>query len=63
MNLVRTLNRRQKTVLTITITSALLLVILVGGQLLSNDRLVTNLDYRNLPPSLATSIWNGLAGA
>ncbi len=53
MNSVRTLNRRQKTVLTITITSALLLVILVGGQLLSNDRLVTNLDYRNLPPSLA----------
>ena len=52
MNLVRTLNRRQKAVLTIAVTSALLLAILVGGQLLSNDRLVTNLDYRNLPPSL-----------
>ncbi|SDM99247.1 ABC transporter permease [Bacillus sp. OK048] len=52
MNTMKTLNKRQKTVMVITITSTLLLAILVGGQLLSNDRIVTNLEFRNLPPSL-----------
>src|SRR3954469_5922056 len=53
MNTIRTINKRQRTVIVTTVTSALLLAILIGGQLLSNDRIVTNLEFRNLPPSLA----------
>jgi peptide/nickel transport system permease protein len=47
------LNQRQKTVLIIVITGALLLCMIFGGLLLSNDRLATNLAYRNLAPTLA----------
>jgi len=46
------LNKRQKTVLVSGITCVILLAILVSGLLISNDRIVTNLDARNLPPSL-----------
>ncbi|MEH7253230.1 ABC transporter permease [Neobacillus niacini] len=53
MNAMKTLNKRQKTVMVITITSTLLLAILVGGQLLSIDRIVTNLEFRNHPPSFS----------
>src|SRR3954453_1236206 len=53
MNSMMRLNKRKRTVVVITVTSVLLLAILIGGQLLSNDRIVTNLDYRNLPPTLA----------
>jgi peptide/nickel transport system permease protein len=53
MNSLIPLNKRQVTVLVSIFTSALLLAILVGGLLISNDRIVTNLDSRNLPPSLA----------
>jgi peptide/nickel transport system permease protein len=47
------LNKRQKTVMVLVITSALLLIVLVGGLLISNDRIVTNLEQRNLSPTLA----------
>lgn len=47
------LNRRQRTVIFIVITSALLLCLVLGGILLSNERVATNLEYRNLAPSLA----------
>jgi peptide/nickel transport system permease protein len=46
------LNKRQKTVLVSIITSVILLAILVSGLLINNDRIVTNLDSRNLPPSI-----------
>jgi peptide/nickel transport system permease protein len=52
MNALISLNKRQITVLVSIITSVVLLAILVGGLLISNDRIVTNLDSRNLPPSL-----------
>jgi peptide/nickel transport system permease protein len=52
MNSLISLNKRQKTVLVSIITSAILLAILVSGLLINNDRIVTNLDSRNLPPSL-----------
>lgn len=45
-------NKRQKTVLVSTIITVVLLAVLVSGQLINNDRIVTNLDSRNLPPSL-----------
>lgn len=47
------LNKRQSALLVSTITSVLLLALFIGGLLISNDRIVTNLEYRNLPPSLA----------
>ena len=53
MNTIRTINKRQRTVIVTTVTSALVLAILVGGQLLSKEGIVTNLEFRNLPPSLA----------
>jgi peptide/nickel transport system permease protein len=46
------LNKRQKTVIVLVITSAILLAVLVGGLLISNDRIVTNLGERNLSPTL-----------
>jgi peptide/nickel transport system permease protein len=46
------LNKRQKTVMVLVITSAILLAVLVGGLLISNDRIVTNLEQRNLSPTL-----------
>lgn len=46
------LNRRQKTVITVSTLILLLVSIVLGGVLLGNDRLATNLDARNLPPSL-----------
>jgi peptide/nickel transport system permease protein len=46
------LNKRQKTVIVLVITSAILLAVLVGGLLISNDRIVTNLEQRNLSPTL-----------
>ncbi|MFC0561098.1 ABC transporter permease [Halalkalibacter alkalisediminis] len=46
-------NERQKTVV-VTVTAALfLLSVLLGGWLLSDDRMATNLALRNLGPSLA----------
>jgi peptide/nickel transport system permease protein len=47
------INKRQKTVVISTITTVILLAILVIGLLINNDRIVTNLDSRNLPPSLS----------
>jgi peptide/nickel transport system permease protein len=47
------LNKRQKTVMVLVITSALLLAVLVCGLLISNDKIVTNLEQRNLSPTLA----------
>lgn len=48
-----TLNKRQSAILISTISSVFVLAILIGGLLISNDRIVTNLESRNLPPSLA----------
>ena len=47
------LNKRKITVVLLVLISGLLLAIFVGGQLIGNDRIATNLAYRNLPPSLA----------
>jgi peptide/nickel transport system permease protein len=47
------LNKRKITVVLLVLISGLLVAILVGGQLIGNDRIATNLAYRNLPPSLA----------
>jgi peptide/nickel transport system permease protein len=47
------LNKRQSAVLVSATTSALLVAIFIGGLLVDNERIVTNLAYRNLPPSLA----------
>ncbi|WHZ03113.1 ABC transporter permease [Neobacillus sp. YX16] len=46
------LNKRQKTVMVLVVTSAIVLAVLVGGLLISNDRIATNLEQRNLSPSL-----------
>jgi peptide/nickel transport system permease protein len=51
MNALISINKRQKTVLVSIITSVILLAILAGGLLIGNDRIATNLDSRNLPPS------------
>jgi peptide/nickel transport system permease protein len=46
-------NRRTKTVIVTVVTLLLLLSIIAAGILLSTDRIITNLQGRNLPPSLA----------
>lgn len=46
------LNRRQYTLLSSLIAALLLISIIAGGLLISSDRVATNLELRNLPPSL-----------
>lgn len=46
------LNRRQKTLLTIVVATIILLSVVVGGAMLDQERIATNLNERNLPPSL-----------
>ncbi|OKL35344.1 ABC transporter permease [Domibacillus mangrovi] len=46
------LNRRQRTLLVILLAVALLFSVLSGALLISNDRLATNLEWRNAAPSL-----------
>lgn len=46
------LNLRQRTLLTIILTTAFLLTILLGSFLLDEAKIATNLTQRNLPPSL-----------
>ncbi len=48
----RRLNRRQRTLLTIALAAAFLLVLLGGALLLGGEGLSTNLPHRNRPPSL-----------
>ncbi|MFP7298491.1 ABC transporter permease [Neobacillus niacini] len=48
----KSLNKRQSTVMAVLITSAILLAVFAFGLFISNDRIVTNLDQRNLPPTL-----------
>jgi len=47
------LNRRQGTLLVLTVTTALLVIILAGGLLSGGEKLATNLAARNLSPSFA----------
>ncbi|SUD90563.1 ABC transporter permease [Psychrobacter phenylpyruvicus] len=46
------LNLRQRTLLTIVLTTAFLLTILLSGLMLDEAKIATNLTQRNLPPSL-----------
>lgn len=46
------LNRRQITVLVMAIAAALLLGVVIGGFLLSNEKLMTNFEERSLSPSI-----------
>ncbi len=46
------LNRRQRTLLATFFVAFLLLLVLAGGFGLSEERIVSNLEIRNLPPSL-----------
>ncbi len=46
------LNRRQKTLFTIVVATVILLSVVVGGTLLDQERIATNLNARNLAPSL-----------
>lgn len=46
------LNRRQRTLAFTLFSITILLSVVLAGLLLSDDRIVTNLQYRNLPPSL-----------
>ncbi|MFJ7932929.1 ABC transporter permease [Sporosarcina sp. NPDC096371] len=46
------LNRRQKTLFTIVIATVILLSVVIGGTLLDQERIATNLTERNLAPSL-----------
>ena len=48
-----TINRRQTTILTIIISTIFLLSIVLGGIFIDESRIVTNLNARNLSPSLA----------
>ncbi|MFC0472242.1 ABC transporter permease [Halalkalibacter kiskunsagensis] len=47
------LNQRQKSVIFLVMLCLLLLSVVLGGLFLNNDRIATNLDYRNLGPTLA----------
>lgn len=47
------LNRRQRTILTITILTLFLLSVVLGGIFIDESRIATNLNARNLSPSLA----------
>lgn len=46
------MNRRQRTFVTIVVATIILLCVVVGGALLDEDRIATNLTERNLAPSL-----------
>ncbi|SNS17395.1 peptide/nickel transport system permease protein [Anaerovirgula multivorans] len=46
------LNRRQRTIVSTVFAAMLLLAIILGGLLISNERITTNLEIRNLSPSL-----------
>ena len=46
------LNRRQRTLLTIIVSTVFLLSVVIGGTLLDQGRIATNLNARNLSPSL-----------
>ena len=46
------LNRRQRTLLTILVATVFLLSVVVGGLLLDEERIATNLNARNLSPSI-----------
>lgn len=46
------LNRRQTTILTITVATIFLLSVLIGGYFMDESRIATNLTARNLSPSL-----------
>lgn len=46
------LNRRQQTIVSSVLAAVLLLAIILGGLLISNERITTNLEIRNLSPSL-----------
>lgn len=46
------LNRRQRTIITTIVAAILLTAIIIGGLLISNDRIATNLEIRNQAPSL-----------
>lgn len=45
-------NRRQKTIITTIFAAILLITIVLGGFLIDNKRIASNLEVRNLPPSL-----------
>ncbi len=47
------LNRRQRTIITTAVIGILLLSIILGGLLLSNERITTNLEARNQAPSFS----------
>ncbi|MCK0472385.1 ABC transporter permease [Halalkalibacter sp. APA_J-10(15)] len=51
MNKVLNFNRRKKMLISIMVSSFLLLVILIGSVALSDERIVTQLEVRNLAPS------------
>lgn len=46
------LNRRQRTFLTIVVATVFLLIVVLAGVLLDEERIATNLNARNLPPSI-----------
>lgn len=45
-------NRRQRTLLTVVVATIILLCVVIGGALLDQDRIATNLTERNVAPSL-----------
>ena len=49
----RSFNRRQRTLIVVTLTTVCLLALLFGGLLLGEEGLSTNLTNRNMPPSLS----------
>ncbi|TYQ15743.1 UNVERIFIED_CONTAM: peptide/nickel transport system permease protein [Acetivibrio alkalicellulosi] len=53
INILPKLNRRHSTLLRVTFSSLILLCIIAASMLLSNDRIATNFDLKNLPPSMA----------
>jgi len=48
-----TVNRRQTTILTIILSTIFLVSVVLGGIFIDESRIATNLDARNLPPSLS----------
>nr|MCH1933249.1 hypothetical protein [Shewanella shenzhenensis] len=47
------LNQRQKSIVVIVALALLLVSVIIGGFFLSNEKIATNLEYRNLGPMLA----------
>ncbi|WP_102348650.1 ABC transporter permease [Bacillus sp. Marseille-P3661] len=45
-------NQRQQTIFILVVALTLLVSVILGGSLLNSDRLVSNLQFRNAPPSL-----------